>query len=198
MRYNSLPFRPSRQSSDTTLHIFWSLVLAGLLPLAVGCTSTHQVTRESDGYARVTEDLTGKTVQVTLHDGRTMALKNFYVGPDSTTGTQPRGVDRTFPTSSLYKAEVTERGIGLFQGAGLGIATPLATGGVISLFEEDEFIPASALVALLSVPGGLIGGIIGVIRGHRDVYRFTNAGPSGEGRLSRVEEKTQGHPSATN
>jgi hypothetical protein len=36
--------------------------------------------------------------------------------------------------------------------------------------EEDEFIPAWALGAVLSVPGGLLGGIVGAIRGQQDVY----------------------------
>ena len=172
--------------------IFLVPLLAGMLLLATGCSSTHRVMEpsgepsggreasrsEAYGYSRVTEDVSGETVRVFLRDGREMELENLYVGPDSTTGTLPQGGKKTVPTSALQEIEVVNRGTGFLQGAGIGIAVPLASGVLGSAMEDDELIPAWAIGAVLSVPGGLVGGIAGLIRGQRKTYRFLE--PSSE------------------
>jgi len=168
-------------------------VLVGLLLIATGCTSTQKISpAASDGYARLTEAATGKTAQVYFRDGRTLELENLYVGVQSTRGTGPNGRRRAFATTSIWKVELVNRGTGFLQGAGLGIGGPLASGAVVSLAEEDEFIPAWALGAVLSVPGGLLGGIVGAIRGQQDVYMLPKrTSPTGASIFSRSPSDTR-------
>jgi hypothetical protein len=154
-------------------------LLAGLLLVATGCSSTHQVSRTpSDGYARVTEAATGKTVKVHFRDGRVRELKNLYVGPDSTMGVVPQNQEeRSFPTASIWKVETTDRFVGFLEGAGLGVGVPTA-GGLLLGGGGDDFVGELVRKAgyRLSIPAGLIGGIIGTVRGHQETYYFE--GPS--------------------
>jgi hypothetical protein len=151
--------------------LFLVPLLAGAFLVATGCSSTYRITRDSDGYSRVTEDLTGKTVRVTLRDGRTITLENLYVGPDSTMGVSPRGNGRVYPTSSLQEVEYFSRGMGFLRGAGVGVLGPVAAGLVAGGTGRDPGNRLSREIGLaLSVPGGLLGGLIGVIQGHRKTY----------------------------
>lgn len=160
-------------------------VLMGLFLIATGCSSTQTISpAASDGYARLTEAATGKTAQVYFRDGRTLELEDLYVGVQSTRGTGPNGRRRAFETASVWKVELVNRGTGFLQGAGLGIGGPLASGAVVSLMEEDEFIPAWALGAVLSVPGGLLGGIVGAVRGQQDVYVLPKRTPPTDASIS--------------
>jgi len=95
-------------------------LLAGMLLLATGCSSTHRVMEPSSeqrasqldayDYSRVTEEVSGKTVTAFLRDGREMELQNLYVRPDSTMGTGPDGDQISFPTSMVKKVESKKRG----------------------------------------------------------------------------------------
>jgi hypothetical protein len=156
-------------------------LLAGLLLVATGCSSTHQVSRtQSDGYARVTEAATGETARVHLRDGRTVKLNNLYVGPTSTTGVAPgSGQDRSFPTESIRKVELVDRSSGFWQGAGIGAGVLASSGLLVGAGEDDELGSALAMISgfVLSVPGGLIGGVVGAIRGQRETYRIQAPSP---------------------
>jgi hypothetical protein len=156
-------------------------LLAGLLLVAAGCSSTHQVSRtQSDGYARVTEAATGETARVHFRDGRTTKLNNLYVGPTSTTGVLPgSGQDQSFPTDSIRKVELIDQGTGFFQGIGIGAGVPAASGLLVGVSEDDQLDGASAMISgfVLSVPGGLIGGVLGAIRGQRKTYRIQAPSP---------------------
>lgn len=172
-------------------------LLAGLLLVATGCSSTHQVSRTpSDGYARVTEAATGKTVKVHFRDGRVMELTNLYVGPDSTMGVTPRNQEgRSFSTASIRKVETTDRATGFLQGAGLGIGVPIAGGFLAGGSGDDlgsELVRGAGYV--LSIPGGLIGGIIGTVRGHQEIYSFEDPCPTADSvaraTRSRAPEKS--------
>jgi hypothetical protein len=153
-------------------------LLGVLLFLACGCSSTHQVAHtQSDGYSRVTEAAYGKTARVHFRDGRTMKLEELYVGADSTTGIGPHGTDRAFSTSTIWKVELVNRGVGFLQGAGAGAAGPL--GGALFVQLQGDGLGADlATVAglALSVPGALIGGVIGAVHGHWTTY-FVKAPP---------------------
>jgi hypothetical protein len=153
-------------------------LLGVLLFLACGCSSTHQVAHtQSDGYSRVTEAAYGKTARVHFRDGRTMKLEKLYVDADSTTGIGPHGTERAFSTSTLWKVELVNRGVGFLQGAGAGAAGPLG-GALLVQLQGDGLGTDLATVAglALSVPGALIGGVVGAIRGHRTTY-FVEAPP---------------------
>ena len=136
--------------------------LVGVLLVANGCTSTHQVSKPSDGYSRLTEKLEGETAQVFLHNGQTMRLRNLYVGANSTRGVLPRGGSKRFPTSDLYKIEIVDHGTGFWQGAGLGLGPGLGSTLFLALTEDSGFGRDLAIIMGLaaSVPLGLVGGII--------------------------------------
>lgn len=155
-------------------------LLTGLLLVAAGCSSTHHVSRTSpNGYARVTEAATGETARVHLRDGRTVKLKNLYVGRDSVTGISTESHDgpRSFPTAAVRSVEFVNRGTGFLQGLGTGFAVPLGWGMLMSATEDEEFIPAWSIGAMLGIPGGLVGGIAGAIWGQREIYRFSTPSP---------------------
>jgi len=158
-------------------------LLAGLLLVATGCSSTQQVSRtQSDGYARVREAATGETAEVHFRDGRVKELKNLYVGPDSTMGVVPRSREgRSFPTASIQKVEMTDRTTGFLQGIGLGIGIPIAGGLLASGGGDDlgsELVRGAGYV--LSIPGGVIGGIIGTVRGRQETYYFEDSSPKAD------------------
>ena len=154
-------------------------LLVGVLLAATGCTSTHQVSKHSDGYSRITEKVTGKTVRVFLQNGQTMRLSNLYVGANSTKGTLAQGERKRFPTSELRKIEVVDHGTGFFQGAGLGLGSGLGSTLLLAMNQDSGFKRDLAIIVGLaaSVPMGLVGGIIGKIKGQKEVYRFPERSP---------------------
>lgn len=167
-------------------------LLAGVFLVATGCSSTYRITGESDGYSRITEDLTGKTVRVTLRDGRTITLKNLYVGPDSTMGVSLGGNGRVYSTSSLREVEYFSRGMGFLRGAGVGVVGPVAAGLIVGGTGGD---PGSRLGReigfALSIPGGLLGGLIGMIRGHRKTYLIEVPSPDASQPTPGTEASTR-------
>ena len=149
-------------------------LLAGVLLATTGCTSTHQVSKHSDGYSRITEKVTGETVRVFLQNGQTMRLSNLYVGANSTKGTLAQGERKRFPTSELRKTEVVDHGTGFWQGAGLGLGSGLGSTLLLAVTQDSGLERDLAIIVGLaaSVPVGLVGGIIGTIKGQKGVYRF--------------------------
>ena len=196
-------FDPStHQTSPVAMHthstltiarppIFLVPLLAGMLLLATGCSSTHRVMEpsggqeasrsETYGYSRVTEDVSGETVRVFLRDGREMELQNLYVGPDSTTGVRPTGAYETFPTSFLQKIKLVDRVAGFWQGAGVGLGLGLLNGMIgAASTSSDDIIGAdvSFVIGLATgIPLSLVGGLLGAASGQRDVYRFPEHSP---------------------
>ena len=154
-------------------------LLVGVLLAATGCTSTRQVLKHSDGYSRITEKVTGETVRVVLRDGRAMKLRNLYVGANSTRGTRPQGESKRLPTSELRKIEVVDHGTGFWQGAGLGLGTGLGSTLLLAVTQDSGLERDLAIIVGLaaSVPMGLVGGIIGKIKGQKEVYRFPERSP---------------------
>ena len=159
--------------------LFLVPLLAGVLLAATGCTSTHQVSKHSDGYSRITEKVTGETVRVVLRDGRAMKLRNLYVGANSTRGTRPQGGSKRFPTSELREIEVVDHGTGFWQGAGLGLGSGLGSTLLLAMTQDSGLGRDLAIIVGLaaSVPMGLVGGIIGTIKGQKEVYRFPERSP---------------------
>ncbi|MFB6279521.1 MAG: hypothetical protein ABEK75_08440 [Salinibacter sp.] len=173
-------------------------LLTGLLLVATGCSSTQQVSRtRSDGYARVTEAATGETARVHLRDGRTVKLNNLYVGPTSTTGVVPgSGQKQSFSTASLQKVELVDRSSGFWQGAGIGAGVLAASGLLMGAGEDDELGSALAMISgfVLSVPGGLIGGVVGAIRGQRETYLMQAPSPEANSATATARSRVSGSP----
>lgn len=172
-------------------------ILPLLLPLGVlclltaGCSTTHQVSHDAPrAHSRVTEAAQSETAHVHLADGRTLEWERLYMRPDSTSGRTPEGAEQTVSTSTVRKVEFVNRGIGFFQGAGLGGASVLGSGLLLSRTADDEFgrdLGALASV-VLAVPTALLGGIIGAANGHRETYRF-----SGDSLATAAEEVPTPH-----
>lgn len=156
------------------------LVLTGIvLLLATGCGSTTHVPHgDYRAYTEVSEAAGDETARIRLRDGRLLVLKGLVVGPDSASGWAPTGKTRAFPTSSIRTVTLTSRGAGFWQGAGLGAASVIAVGLIVGSFQETEIsgdlMTGGGLV--LSIPAGLVTGLVGAGTGAKTVYRFT--GPS--------------------
>jgi len=194
MRHINSAFTVSRLNTPLLL----VPLLAGTLLLATGCSSTHRVTESTDGqkarranthrYSRVTEEVSGKTVRVSLRNGQWREMENLHVGPDSTTGTQPDGNQISFPTSMVKKVEFRKGGRGFLEGLGIGAGTALGS-AVLAGFASDGPLgggaAGAALVVLLAGPqiafiGGLTGGVIGGAAGHRRTYLFPESSPGSD------------------
>jgi hypothetical protein len=145
----------------------------------------------------VTEAAAGETARVHFRDGRTTKIKNLYVGPDSSSGVSPapHGGRRSFPTAAIRRVELVHRGLGFVQGLGTGFAVPLGTGAIMSATDDEELIPDWFVGAVLGVPGGLLGGIVGAIRGHREVYRFSTRSPEAARTPATARSHVQNDPS---
>lgn len=177
------PLFSSVRASTTSTRVP-PVLLATLVLLATGCSTTHRVSHDpSNGYGKVTNAAAGETARIHLRDGRTTKLDNLYVDADSTTGVTPQGTKRAFPTSAVREIEIVNRGKGILQGAGIG-AIPLAIGGLLGASTASggpndlPLVPIA--IAFLSLPGTFVGGIIGGIRGARETYRFSNASPEAD------------------
>lgn len=160
------------------------LPLLGVLVLVTtGCVSTHEVTRDTRGYSRVTGAATGETVRVHLRDGRTLKLERLYVGNDSASGVTRLGTKRTVPTSAVQEVQIVDRSTGALQGGGIGGALPLTIGIVRAISKESDgpndidSVFAVLTGGLLALPGALVGALVGGVRGQRDPYRFSPASP---------------------
>lgn len=150
------------------------LLLLGLIIFsAPGCTSSQQVSHDNpNAYRRVSRAAAGHTVRVTFRARPARKLEDLYVGPTSTTGLLPTGDKISFPTSSIRTVERVDHVAGFWEGLGIGFSPPFATGLAISVTRDEEFLPAWFVGALLGVPTSLVGGLIGGIRGHQEIYHF--------------------------
>ena len=161
---SSVPFLSSAHPAQALFGLL--ILLAGLLLVTAGCSSTHHVSRnQPNGYAKVTEAAAGETARVHLRDGRTLKIEDLYVGADSTSGillNTPYG-RRTFSTSEIRTVEFVNRGLGSVQGAGVGFGVPFGAGLILGAMQETTLSASLALGAggVLAVPGSLIGAIIG-------------------------------------
>lgn len=114
-------------------------------------------------------------MQVDLTGGRTMELRSLYVTADSTTGLSSRGRRTTFPTTSILKVKLVDRGSGALWGAGIGLLSTL-TFGVISAASADSGNEGGvALIgSLLAAPlNALLGAGLGAVVGKRESYEFS-------------------------
>lgn len=162
-------------------------LLMGALVLSVlGCGSTTEVTRDTNGYRRVTGAATGETARVHLRDGRTLKLDRLYVGNDSASGVTPSGNKRAFSASAVQEVQIVDRGTGALQGAGIGGAIPPAIGLLRGIsMESDGPNDISPIIAvftggLLAIPGALVGALVGAARGQRETYHFSPASPEAD------------------
>jgi hypothetical protein len=157
-----------------------SLVLLALMT-TFACTSHHRV-------SAVPKQLLGKKVTVHLRDGSTTQA---YAKPTATGVVwRPAHGGRDIAHESVASAVQLNHAVGFIQGLGLGILTGAATGIVMGLASgddppcDDDFCifeftagdKALLLGMIFGTGGGILGPIIGGIRGSRDHYDFTRTG----------------------
>lgn len=174
-RPNWLPSLPPASTKGVPLPL--GLLLATLFLLGTGCGSTHHVSQDpSNGYHDVTAAAAGETAHVHLRDGQTLRLNALSVSADSTTGISTRGRKTVIATSAIREVEIVDRGTGTLQGAAIGFVTPLVIGaiGVATADSELDELGAAVTGVLGSIPGALVGGLVGAGRGQRETYRFPN------------------------
>ncbi len=177
-------------------------LLAGMLLLATGCSSTHRVTEPSGGqeasrsdtygYSQVTEDVSGETVRVSLRNGQWMELENLYVGPDSTTGALPQGGKKTVPTSALQKIEVVDHGIRTLGGVVLAVGGTLAGLYTMATADDDEFLGELDVLGglVLTITAPLVGASLAT-QDQGDVYRFPQSPSQSDTTAVSTEDPTE-------
>lgn len=205
--YNRSTFIPSFFSSQASGIGAWvrPLLLGTLVLSVLGCSSTHEVTRDTKGYGRVTAAATGEPARVHLHDGRTLKLERLYVGNDSTSGVTPSGTERAFSTSAVQEIQILDRSstTGTLMGAGIGGALPFTIGFIRARSSDGLLEGISSLMvgAVLIWPGALLGGLVGRSTGQRETYRFSPASPEADSaqaalrsRLPATRRQAAEHP----
>jgi hypothetical protein len=147
-----------------------------------GCTSTRTVeSGQPSFYARINDTAEGRTARIGFIDGRTVQGMRLFATPDSVSFVDATGRARSVPTSDVEQIELQRARRGAFQGAGIGLLTGAATGGLIgATILKDPFSftraeMASITAALSGVIGASIGLGVGRARGSRLVYRFPHA-----------------------
>lgn len=102
-------------------------------------------------------------------------MDGLFVTAQSTTGMSPQGEKIEVSTSMVHTVEVITRGTGALEGAGIGVVVPATLRFMRGTVTEDvlsqDVLQLTGIV--LSLPGAVVGGIIGARRGHREIYRLS-------------------------
>jgi hypothetical protein len=156
-----------------------SLVIVVFL---TGCTSTryHTTDSSSDYFVGIENAAQGKVVRVSVLDGTEYRARELDIASTDVSFLQADSL-RMIPLTRVNYVEIRRRGLGVLEGAGIGVLAGSVAGGLIgaaSYQGEDDFLfrsPAEAALGgavainILTIP---IGGIIGFLRGHRNVYQI--------------------------
>jgi hypothetical protein len=155
----------------------------------IGCGSSNIASSSPHdkrlSFSQFNRDAKGKKSTIVLRDGVTIDAQEVQADPDSTAWLhQVTGGRATVPTHKIRKVVFTNRTLGAFQGAGVGLLAGAGAGLVLgaiaysSLRDPDPPDPALGAFVLLPAIGGggglVIGGIIGVVKGSRGEYEFSN------------------------
>jgi len=178
-----------------------ALVAAVLLS---GCSSVRvneRSTAASD-LQPIIDEARGGTVDIKLRSGRTMAVGGLHAEGATMAWDSP--VRGSTPASEIREATITHHGKGFWEGlaigAGAGFVTGFATGVIWNTTcSEGPFIdgghPQSScpfttgpslsgglqlcaiLGGLFAIPGAVIGGIFGAVRGDRTTFNMDASPP---------------------
>lgn len=177
----------SRRSEDAIMRTMAVIVLvaAPLALLTAGCSNTYYI-RSLDSAERraFDERASEKPCEVVLSDGTKRSARNVTLSEDTTRWYAAKtGEEIRVSTQRIESIVFRYHGSGLIQGAGLGFAIAGGFGAVLGLSAgEDDCSDSSALLcfrrdemmviltAVLGVPGAVVGGIAGLIRGTKYVY----------------------------
>lgn len=153
-------------------------LLTGLL----GCTSTESITQTEpnpDAVRALESESRDQSATIELIGGRTTSATRVTVGKDSIRWVYPPTETlRSVPRMCVRTLRFTRHGRGFLDGFGLGLGSSLGA-GALAMLAMDCNGPSALLCGLvggaITVGGTLVGTAIGGIRGHRDVYQFSDA-----------------------
>ncbi len=137
------------------------------------CSTTTVLSDSTDPFATFNDDARGRTVLITLRDSRTVTAQKLIVGLDSTTFIEEGHITTTpcvVPSVDVQKVVINHRGQGFLEGGWIGSLVGGAATGVLALTVSPYFVLA---VPLAGAGGFLVGGVVGLIRGHNVEYTFT-------------------------
>jgi hypothetical protein len=161
---------------DTVERDIISCVLVGSLLFATGCSSSYEVSSASDAeksFSTFNADVQNRSGVIVCQDDRELDATNIVASPDSTRFVNEQDATITIvPTATVKRVVFKNRLIGFLEWAGIGA---LVCGGIgIALSSSNQ--DASGVGASYAIMGGpvgvVIGGIGGVIAGHRYRYNF--------------------------
>lgn len=172
--------------------MLWLTMAAGLSP---ACGTTHRVERTD--LNPVVDEAEGGKVDLELRSGRSMAVGGLHAEGDTMVWSSP--APGSIPASDVRAATVVRRGKGFWEGAAIGASAGFLTGlaigvvwnttchagaGPISDGESPQStcpysdgpsltrgLELGALFGgLLLIPGGVVGGVVGAVRGDRTTF----------------------------
>ena len=168
------------RSSQPKKQIELLLIISFLFPC---CSTTYQVAAvegpDQITYSQFNSLASDKTSIIEFVDKSSLNAFAFRIGPDSASWGREDGDRVVVPSSQVKLVTFLNRGLGFLEGLGWGALTGLGAGvawGVLietGKTSKSEGGLAVILSAVLFTSGGIpIGGIAGVIAGHRDHYVF--------------------------
>jgi hypothetical protein len=164
---------------------FRYIALAVAIVCLSGCRTIHPVSEEEIGeavyYSRITSELAGEEIIVLTRDGIEHDARGLQLMVDSTSWFDPDGQLVMVATRDIGHVVRVDRDRGRAQGAGIGVLSGVAVGGVglIATLGDDccmsvypaMIVGAGALVGAL--PGLIIGAMVGERKGAKTVYEIT-------------------------
>jgi hypothetical protein len=144
---------------------------------AVTTACTHQQS------FKTLPDEAGKEVTVTTQNGSEF-VAHVDVSPAGYGLREPNG--QVVPFGNVREVVVVKRGRGALEGLGIGALIGAGTGAVMGLASGDDQCEGFCLFQmtaeekavvggiLMGSLGGLVGLVVGAVRGSRDVYSFGN------------------------
>ena len=167
-------------------------IVGVLAVLLVGCTHTRILNASAaDARAEINERAERGVAEITLNTGeRVTANRSLHVAPDVVTWIDPAsGEARSVSLSELVSVQFSSSGWGAFEGLVYGFLVGSVVGAAVLVAVPDEcnfacFSTADKAlvgVVLIGVPSAVVGGLVGLGRGHRTVYEIL---PRGDEALS--------------
>jgi hypothetical protein len=156
-----------------------SCVLLVSLLFSIGCSSSYEVSSSPTADSSLNAfnvEASERSGIIVFQDGRELNVSNIIASPDSTRFLNEKTGERTVvPTHTIRTVVITNHGVGLREGFGWGALVGTVTASALLAASGAEIDSDSVVWAVLlfgGVPGGVVGGIWGVIAGHSYEYQF--------------------------
>ena len=156
-----------------------------LVAMLAGCSHVHpsDPTSGADVINDVNRAVKGRTVDITLLNGKELWAENVRVTADSTwfdmvgrpSYSRPWRLDigRGLPTSEIEAISIRRHGRGALEGAIFGFLTGSVPGMIVGM--RDPYVTPVSGGVIFGAAGLVVGLVYGVIGGSKDVYDLTKA-----------------------